>query len=460
VIAERYELRQLIGRGGMGCVWRAEHRTLRTPVAVKLLTPTAHDRDEVLARFSREAQAAASLRGANVVHILDHGVDNGVPYIAMELLEGETLGARLNKVGKLRPLDAAAVFTGVVRAMARAHRVGIVHRDLKPDNIFLARDEESGLEVVKVLDFGIAKVVASEASIQAGEGSSPTVPSDASTRTGVVMGTPFYMSPEQARGRKDLDERADLWSVAVMAFECLTGRRPFHASMLADLLVQICADPIPVPSTVGPVPSGFDAWFERATRRDPAARFQNVRELATGLSAVLTPGKPWLDLGVDTNPGYEPDPGPPKSFEVAPTQPLLTTTMGKVASRSIAHLETSSPAAGLRSRARVIAMGVVTAAAAAFGLIRRGAAPPAGDVAGAPPAVGVVHAPDAIVATPPSSSPGTAAPPQSSRVPAPPPASASANAPVSPAVPAGSAPAPPRHSHPKPAPAASVNLGI
>src|SRR5262249_7172701 len=150
----------------------------------------------------------------------------------------------------------AQILIGVCRALARAHRMGIVHRDLKPDNIFVAHDEAAS--VVKVLDFGIAKMMDSATTDAQGS----TVQR---TETGAMLGTPRYMSPEQARGLGTVDARSDLWSLAVIVFECLTGQRPFGGTVMGDLVMQICSDPIPVPSSVAEVPPGLDAWFHRAT---------------------------------------------------------------------------------------------------------------------------------------------------------------------------------------------------
>ena len=291
VIAGRYRLLEPIGEGGMGCVWRARHLVLGSPVAIKLVRPSLAERPGMRDRFLREAKAAALLRGVHVVQILDHGVDGGAPFIAMEYLEGESLAARLSREGKLSPAATALVMTGVARALGRAHKMGIVHRDLKPDNIFLARDEAG--EIVKVLDFGIAKVLGPVA-LDSQE--------RRSTETGTMLGTPCYMSPEQARGRKEMDTRSDLWSFAVIAFECLTGRRPFDAAALGELMMQICSEPIPKPSSIAPVPRGFDAWFERATQRDPAARFQTVRETSDALAEILTPGDRWVEVTGDVEP--------------------------------------------------------------------------------------------------------------------------------------------------------------
>jgi serine/threonine-protein kinase len=275
VLAGKYALVSKLGQGGMGSVWRAEHVQLRSPVAIKLIDQQIAQNPEALSRFMREAQSAAALRSPHVVQILDFGADQGVPYIAMELLEGESLAARLDRVGRLTPTEAAHFLTHVARAVSKAHEGGIVHRDLKPDNIFIVRNDEE--EVAKVLDFGIAK---------AGVGFGATTGS--ATRTGAVMGTPYYMSPEQAEGTKLVDHRTDLWALGVIGFECLIGRRPFESDALGSLLLAICTRPIPVPSSLGPVPMGFDAWFARACARELHERFQTARELAGELRRVCT----------------------------------------------------------------------------------------------------------------------------------------------------------------------------
>jgi len=272
ILAKRWRLLSELGKGGMGSVWRAEHVELSTPAAVKLIDPMIADSDEALSRFKREAQAAATLRSPHVVQILDYGVDQGTPYIAMELLEGETLAARLRRVGRLPPEATANILTYVARAVGKAHDIGVIHRDLKPDNIFLVPYEDE--ELAKVLDFGIAK--------RKGTGSL----GGPETRTGSLLGTPFYMSPEQASGRKEVDHRTDIWAMAVIAFECLTGRRPFVDEMLGGLVLAICTEAPPVPSSVAPVPAGFDQWFARGTAKDAGQRFQSVKEQTSELCVV------------------------------------------------------------------------------------------------------------------------------------------------------------------------------
>jgi eukaryotic-like serine/threonine-protein kinase len=285
VIGGRYRLQAPIGAGAMGEVWRADHVSLGTTVAVKLVdTAERKDAQELLARFQLEARAAAQLHSPHVVQIIDHGADGRVAFIAMEYLEGESLADRLERRGRLAPAEVAHVVREMARGIDRAHAAGIVHRDVKPPNVFLARVE--GVEIVKVLDFGIAKDLGAprEAQLQ--------------TQAGFVVGTPAYMSPEQVLG-KPLDHRSDLWQIAIIAFECLTGKRPFDGASLGQLFMAICTLPIPAPSSVAPVPRGFDEWFARATHRDPALRFDSARALAEALGAVLVPeGAALVETGV------------------------------------------------------------------------------------------------------------------------------------------------------------------
>jgi len=289
----------------MGEVWRAEHATLLAPVAIKLIDPELLDRvvgtdlREVLARFQREAQAAAALRSPHVVQILDHGVEGDCAYMAMELLEGETLAQRIKRIGTLPHVQTARIITHIARAVTKAHEAGIVHRDLKPENVFIVKNDDE--EVAKVLDFGIAKLTRD-----------PLGKGGLTTHTGHIVGTPCYMSPEQAQGTKTIDWRTDLWAMAVIAYECVCGQRPFQSEAVGDLVLQICARTLPVPSEVATVPEGFDAWWAKATNRDPELRFQSAKTLAEWLRAVLV-----HDGSQDTNPTLPPLKGP-----------LLSTTRG------------------------------------------------------------------------------------------------------------------------------------
>ncbi len=274
VVAGKYRLIAKLSEGGMGSVWSAEHLELNCPAAVKLLDPAFADSPEALARFKREAQSAASLRSTNIVQILDFGLDGGVPYIAMELLRGQTLAALLAEKHRLSPRDTATILSQVARAATWAHGMDIIHRDLKPGNIFLS--EDAGETLVKLLDFGIAKLLCPNSS-----------PDDNPvTMTGTIMGTPQYMSPEQASGRRAVDHRTDTWSFGIVAYECITGRRAFAADTLGGLMLAICSDPLPVPSNAGTVPKGFDEWFARCSHRDPGRRFMSIDEASDILRFV------------------------------------------------------------------------------------------------------------------------------------------------------------------------------
>lgn len=257
----------------MGSVWAAEHLVLNSQVAVKIIDSSIAQNQEALGRFLREAQAAAQLRSPHVVQTLDYGIESSVPFIAMELLEGESLAHRLDRVKRLSPEATAKILTEVGRAISKAHETGIVHRDLKPDNIYLVKNDDD--EIAKVLDFGIAKAT------------NPALGSSSQTRTGAILGTPYYMSPEQAEGNRSIDHRTDLWSLGVIAFECITGRKPFQSEALGDLILQICVKPIKKPSSIEQVPPAFDDWFAKAVQRDPALRFQSARELTTALRAAV-----------------------------------------------------------------------------------------------------------------------------------------------------------------------------
>lgn len=275
ILADRYRLIAPIGRGGMGVVWRAEHTRLGSEVAVKLLCDAVSDEPDAEARFLREARACAAIRGPHIVQVLDFGIEEGTPYIAMELLQGESLRERLARERALSVQETVTVIGQVAKGIGRAHTRGIVHRDLSPGNIFLSDDE--GERTVKVLDFGLAKLLEG-----AKIGGGPL------TVTGAVVGTASYMSPEQARGRVDVDHRADLWSLAIITFQCLTGRLPLIGRTEADLIVMICTEPMPKPSAFVPaLGAKVDAWFARGTRRSPDDRFQSAAEMADALREAV-----------------------------------------------------------------------------------------------------------------------------------------------------------------------------
>ena len=276
LVGGKYQLVKLIGRGGMGSVWEARHCNLGTPVAIKFIEAEYANSAEARSRFDKEAKAAATIQSKHAIQIHDNGVtEEGKPYIVMELLQGEPLDKRIDRLGQLTLQDTARILQQVSRGLSKAHERGIIHLDLKPENVFIVHNNDDDDEVAKVLDFGIAKIQSSP--------HSPGITS--STKTGAVLGTPFYMSPEQARGLRNVDHRTDVWSLGVIAFKCVTGKLPFDGESVGDLLVKICTAPIPLPShSVPGLPQAFDSWFLRALEREPDRRFANVTELAEHLA--------------------------------------------------------------------------------------------------------------------------------------------------------------------------------
>ena len=274
IVAGKYRLDSVIGEGGMGAVWAATHTGLGQAVAIKFISKDFVTSPEALRRFDAEAKAAAQLRSRHVVQVFDNGtLEDGTPYIAMELLRGENVHARVHRAGPVPVKEAIEILAQCCKALGRAHSSGIIHRDIKPDNIFLAQTDEEGI-LVKVLDFGIAKFA--------------NGPNDhGSTRTGAVLGTPLYMSPEQARGLKTIDHRTDLYSLGLVAYTMLTGNLAFSSESFGDLLLQICTAPLPSLCANAPwLPAGIEAWFQRACAREPSARFGSAQELVDGLRAA------------------------------------------------------------------------------------------------------------------------------------------------------------------------------
>lgn len=272
LVAARYRLMRKIGAGGMGSVWYAQDLSLDAPCAVKLIDGEKAYDEGIRLRFEREAKASAQLRSAHVVNVFDYGEWNRTQYLAMEYLDGEDLSVRLAGVERLDFASTYRVIAHVSRALMAAHAVGIVHRDLKPENIFLVQNYDE--EIAKVLDFGIAQHNAYALK-------------DRATREGAFLGTPCYVSPEQARGRQ-IDHRSDLWSLGVIAFQCLTGRLPFEGTALGELMGQILYEPLPIPSAICPdLPGAFDDWWLRAASRRREDRFQSAKEMADQLGVAL-----------------------------------------------------------------------------------------------------------------------------------------------------------------------------
>ncbi|MDB4942355.1 MAG: Serine/threonine protein kinase PrkC, regulator of stationary phase, partial [Labilithrix sp.] len=278
VLAEKYRVERVLGRGGMGFVVAARNMALGKRVAIKMMLPAAMNVPLALERFEREARAAVQLKSEHVAEVLDIGrLPTGEPYIVMELLDGSDFEAVLEKQHTLPVEEAVDYLLQVCEAVAEAHALGIVHRDLKPKNLFLSHRLD-GSPVVKVLDFGISKWTL------------PDGDSHSLTRTSDVFGSPNYMSPEQIRSARDVDGRTDVWSIGVILFELLTGRVPFVAESLPQLCSMVLEHDAPLVSTLRPdVPPGVDAIVERCLERAREQRFQGIGELVRALAPFGSP---------------------------------------------------------------------------------------------------------------------------------------------------------------------------
>ncbi len=273
VIDRKYELVRLLGEGGMGAVYEGRHRRLDRRCALKFLHPELTRDADMVTRLMREAKAAASIGSEHIIDVTDIGeTDDGIPYVVMEYLEGEDLADVLDREGRIEPSRAAALLIQACRALSAAHQRGIVHRDLKPENLFLTVRED-GTEWIKVLDFGIAKFKDSMAKDL-----------ERLTATGTTLGTPCYMSPEQARGAQDLDHLSDIFSMGTILYEMLTGRLPFMAGTYNELIIMIAtSDPSP-PSMYFPrLDEGLEKVVLKALSRKRTKRFQSMPELSDAL---------------------------------------------------------------------------------------------------------------------------------------------------------------------------------
>lgn len=269
VIGGRYRIQSLLGSGGMGVLYAAEHLLTQRKVALKVLHPSRDDEAELHARFLSEARTASAVRHPNVVDVLDMGTDErGLPFLVMELLEGRSLDRFLMTESRLSPERTLAWLLPVIGALAVLHEAGIVHRDVKPSNIFICHAPQGRTEP-KLLDFGLARAV-SDLRL---------------TRSGVVIGTPLYMAPEHAAGAA-VGPQADIWSLGVVLYECLSGTTPYRSTDGAAVATQVLAGLVQPLHLVCPeLPQPLVAAIERALRRDLAFRYRDMREFARGLLA-------------------------------------------------------------------------------------------------------------------------------------------------------------------------------
>ncbi len=399
-IGGKYRLDRIAGRGGVGTVFAGVHLWTGRDVAVKMLHPE-HARDRsVVDRFLTEARAATTLRHPNVVDVLDMGQeDDGTVYMVLEFLNGESLAKRLERRKRLTADETARILLPVMDALAEAHDLAIVHRDIKPENVLIALDAKRR-HVPKLLDFGIAKVL--------------TVGAARSTRTGMVVGTPAYMSPEQAEGITELGPSSDIWSMGVMFFECLTGRLPFESASATGTLVAIMSKAAPPVRSLAPdVPEALAAAIDRALAKSPSARWPHIRSFAAAIGAALGPGVLTHEdpSGAITNGALASSDDrtvvtPPLSAAAGVTGPRAVPVTVKMEAPNahttpLAIAATTRPAAPPGSRVRVVLGAGVAAVALVTGLVvasmaggpSRGAISP-----GAEPSVAA--APDPSVSSP------------------------------------------------------------
>ncbi len=276
VLAGKYRVDRVLGAGAMGIVVAAHHVQLDRKVAIKFLLPAMLQEAEAVGRFSREARAAAKIRSEHVAQVLDVGtLDSGAPYMVMEFLDGSDLAEWLRRRGPLPFGEAVEFVLQACAALAEAHSFGIVHRDLKPANLFCTRRPDGSL-CIKVLDFGISKL----------GGVAGGSPAEASmTRTSAVMGTPYYMSPEQLRASRDVDPRTDIWAMGVILHELTTGQVPFTGESLSDICIKIATEePPPLRALRPDAPAGLEAVLARCLQKDRNSRYGSVAEFARALA--------------------------------------------------------------------------------------------------------------------------------------------------------------------------------
>jgi serine/threonine protein kinase len=280
IIHGKYRLDRLLGEGGMGSVYLAHDLVLGRAVAVKVLCANAEESATIIERFHRESRAALSINSPHIARIFDAGTDARGPFLVMEHLEGEDAGCLFERLHHLPPPLALRIVAQACAGLVKAHEAGVVHRDIKPANLFLARGER-GVVTVKILDFGVAKVLPMWARRD--------VAPEVLTRTGAVLGSPLYMAPEQARGAKAVDHRADLWALGVVLYQALAAHAPNQEiEALGEMIVTLCTQaPRPVEESAPWVSAGLAAIVARALRLNPAERFQTAAEMLDALRAEL-----------------------------------------------------------------------------------------------------------------------------------------------------------------------------
>jgi serine/threonine protein kinase len=387
IVAKRYRLERELGRGGMGVVWAATHMVTRRRVAMKFLRGPADMRTDLRRRFLREARAAGAIDHPNVVAVTDvFELEDETPVIVMELLDGETLRERLVRVERLPLGQAAGILLQVIGAVGSGHVLGVVHRDLKPENIFLARTATG--EIVKVLDFGIAKLLAGDAD----DGDT-----DSLTGTGSMLGTPSYMAPEQTLGERNIDHRADIWALGVILYECLAGVRPVRGAGIGQVVFALATEGVqPLDRLLPDLPQEVTTIVMRMLSRDRHDRPQDLLQVREVLSRFADEAPPPFPVTA-ISPGA---PSGERSRREAAQAPVVDTdspqSLPKGSRRSRPHFLKRAP---LRSLLVALASGGVLLMA--FVSWRLRAPVPARPLAGpsAPPSLGTAVSSPADSAT-------------------------------------------------------------
>jgi serine/threonine-protein kinase len=444
----KYRVERILGAGGMGVVVAAHHMQLDEKVAIKFLHPRAVRDQEAMARFLREARAAVKIKSEHVARVLDVGsLSSGEPFMVMEYLEGTDLAKQIRRTGALPVSQAVDFVLQTCDAIANAHAIGIVHRDLKPANLFCIRASDRSLSI-KVLDFGISKLT-QEAAMR--------TPDGVLTSTQAVMGSPHYMSPEQMQSSKAVDARADIWSLGAILFELLTGRVPFDAATVPELVIKIVTQPAPSVRSLSPdVPEGLAAIVSRCLEKDRERRYANVGLFARALIEFAPAhARPLIDridrvVRFASAPGVQGNPPPAENTTEPMGDPLTEAPWGRTSREKNEKRGTTTRRTVALSAAGVLLVGLV----GALPLIRRaasvrheptmGSAPTASGIpepplAAAPPSITAVApsasasaAPAPVVSPTPLDSVATTLAPSASTPPPPPPRPARPVAPAQP----------------------------
>lgn len=411
VFEGKYKIARPIGVGGMGEVYEGENLRINRRVAIKVLHAGAAQNKDAVARFEREAQAAGRIGSDHILEILDLGtLEGGEHFIVMEYLDGETLGARITRVGRLTPEQLYPLMRQALVGLGAAHGAGIIHRDLKPDNLFILREKAGTRDFVKIIDFGISKFHSLSGDMSM-------------TRTGSVMGTPYYMSPEQARGSRDIDMRSDVYAMGVIMYEALSGAKPFTAETFNELLFKIVlSTPPPLGEIVGAIDGAFETIVYKAMARDVEHRFESAEALIRALDAWAQAGKP-VTVPPAIGHGVPPDVQIPRAAPLpaagVPAVLPPATTQGAVWSSSSDDL---SPPMHSSKAPLIVALGVVGVmvlgggAFAAYKLSPRGsaAADPSASSAAELTSAAVEPSATAEPAAPPPPAPSESAAPEAS----------------------------------------------